>query len=121
MPTADGPPHDFPDQAMREQLRRPRPEREPLIAAAKGSQTNVARQKEVQAVSMTIAEALKAEGEAKGQLDDARVILQALLQKKFGPLPEPVRQRIQAATDLARLHAAAVDVLQLDSLEEFEL
>jgi hypothetical protein len=46
--------------------RRPRPEREPLIAAAQASQTNVARQKEVQAVSMTIAEALKAEGKAEG-------------------------------------------------------
>src|SRR5207248_6188978 len=47
--------------------RRPPPEREELIAAAQASQTNVDRQKEVQAVGMTIAEALKAEGMAEGQ------------------------------------------------------
>jgi hypothetical protein len=41
--------------------RRPRPEREQRIAAAHASQTKVARQKEVQAVAMTIAEALKEE------------------------------------------------------------
>jgi hypothetical protein len=121
--------------------RRPPPEREPLIAAAQASQTNVARQKEVQAVSMTIAEALKAEGKAEGiaegkaegiaegeikgkaegRLDEAREMLQGLLEEKFGPVPEAVRQRIQATTDLARLHAAARRVLHLDSLEQCDL
>jgi hypothetical protein len=54
-------------------------------------------------------------------LDDAREILQDLLEEKFGPVPEDVRQRIQATTDLARLHAAARGVLHLDRLEHFEL
>jgi hypothetical protein len=97
--------------------RRPLPEREPLIAAAQASQTNVARQKEVQTVGMTIADALKAEG----RLDDAWEMLQGLLEEKFGPVPDAVRQRILAATDLARLHAAARGVLHLGSLEEFDL
>jgi hypothetical protein len=133
--------------------RRPPPEREPLIAAAQASQMNVARQKEVQAVGMTIADALKAEGKAEGmaegkaegmaegkaegmaegkakgmaegkaegRLDDAREMLQGLLEEKFGSVPDAVRQRIQAATDLARLHAAARAVLHLDRLEEFDL
>ena len=81
------------------------------------SQTNVARQKEVQTVGMTIAEALKAEG----RLDEAREMLQGLLEEKFGALPEAVRQRIQATTDLARLHAAARGVFHLRTLEEFKL
>lgn len=109
--------------------RRSRAEREPLIAVAQASQTNVVRQKEVQAVGMTIAEALKAEGraegkaegKAEGRLDEAREILQALLEEKFRVLPEAVRQRIQASTDLARLNAAARRVLHLGSLEDFEL
>jgi hypothetical protein len=74
---------------------------------------------------MTIAEALKAEGEAKGEakgrLDDARVMLQGLLEEKFGAVPEAARQRIQATTDLTRLHAAARGVLHLGSLEDFKL
>jgi hypothetical protein len=105
--------------------RRPGPEREQLIAAAQASQTNVERQKEVQAVGMTIAEALKAEGmaegQAKGRLEDAREMLQGLLEEKFGPVPEAIRLRIQATTDLARLHAAARGVLHLGSLEQFDL
>jgi hypothetical protein len=105
--------------------RRPRPEREELIAAAQASQLNVDRQKEVQAVGMTIAEALKAEGmaegQAKGRLEEARDMLLALLEEKFGPVPEPLRQRIGATTDLARLHAAHRRILHLGSLEEFDL
>jgi hypothetical protein len=109
--------------------RRPRPEREQLVATAQASQTNVARKKEVHAVGMTIAEALKAEGmaegeakgKAEGRLEEAREMLQGLLEEKFGPLPDGVRQRIQAATDLARLRAAARGVLHLGRLEEFQL
>jgi hypothetical protein len=109
--------------------RRPRPEHEPLIATAQASQTNVARQKEVQTVTMTIAEALKAEGmaegeakgKAEGRIAEARDVLLALLEEKFGPVPEAIRQRIQATTDLARLHTAHRGVLRLNSLEEFDL
>jgi hypothetical protein len=109
--------------------RRPPPERDQLIAAAQTSQANLARQKEVQAVGMTIAEALraegkaegKAEGEAQGRLDEARELLQGLLEEKFGAVPEPIRQRIQATTDLARLHAAARRVIRLGSLDAFDL
>jgi hypothetical protein len=113
--------------------RRPREDREQLIATAQASQTQAARHKEVQNVGMTIAEALKAEGraegeakgkaegEAQGRLDEARELLQALLEKKFGSVPEAARQRIQATTDLARLNAAALGVLHLGSLEEFRL
>ncbi len=69
---------------------------------------------------MTIAEALKAEGKVEGRLEDAREMLQGLLEEKFGPLPEAVRERVQATTDLGRLHAAARGVLHLGRLADFE-
>jgi hypothetical protein len=73
---------------------------------------------------MTIAEALKvevrAEGKAEGRLEEARGILQACW-RKFGSVPEAVRQRILAATDLAHLNAAVRGVLHLGSLDAFEL
>jgi hypothetical protein len=68
-------------------------------------------------VGKTIAEALKAEG----RLHEAREMLQGLLEEKFGPVPEGIRQRIQAATDLARLHAVARGALHLGGLEQFDL
>ncbi len=119
MPTADDPPHGFPDQLVWALHRRPRPEREELIVAAQASQ------KEVQTVGMTIAEALKAEGmaegEAEGRLAEAREGLLALLEEKFGPVPETIRQRIRASADLTRLRAAHRRVLHLGTLEEFDL
>ena len=76
-------------------------------------------------MTMTIAEALKAEGKvegkAEGRLDAAREMLQGLLEEKFGTVPDAVRQRIQATTDLVRLQAAARAVLRLGSLDEFKL
>jgi hypothetical protein len=113
--------------------RRPRAERAELIAAAQANQTNVARQKEVQTVGMTIAEALKAEGmaegmaqgqalgKAEGRLDEAREMLLGLLEEKFGAVPETLRQRIQATTDLARLRAAHRSIVHLGTLENFDL
>jgi hypothetical protein len=70
---------------------------------------------------MTIADALKAEGKAEGRLDDAREMLQGLLEEKFGSVPDAINLRIQATTDLARLHAAARAVLHLGRLEDFDL
>ena len=72
-------------------------------------------------MSMRIAAALKAEGEAKGRLEEAREMLQCLLEVRFGAVPEAVHQRMSAATDLARLHAAARGVLHLASLDDFAL
>jgi hypothetical protein len=104
---------------------RPRVERQDLVESAQASQTNVARQKEVQGMGMTIAEALreegKVEGEAKGRLEGAREILCYLLETKFGRVPEPHLQRIQATTDLSRLKAAAGSVARLTSVDELQL
>jgi hypothetical protein len=48
-------------------------------------------------------------------------MLRRQLSQKFGPLPEVIIQRIEAATDLAQLYAAADQVLQMQSLDELKL
>jgi hypothetical protein len=101
--------------------RRPREERDRLVEIAQASQSNVARQKEIQTVSQTIAESLIAEGEVKGRLGEVREMLVGLLEDKFGALPESVLQRIGATTDLARLKTATRRVSHLASLEELQL
>lgn len=109
--------------------RRPNEERAGLIESAKASQSNALVQQEVQSMGQTIAEALIAEGEAKGiekgeakgRLTTEREWLQAALEAKFGPVPDVIRKQIQSATDHDRLRTAFLRVQQLGSLEEFEL
>jgi hypothetical protein len=113
--------------------RRPRKEGEALLAAARTTQINVDRQKEVGLMGQTIAEAMweegrlkgrsegLSEGEAKGELGASRRILCRLLTTRFGLLPEGVVQGIESCTDLDRLTAAAQQVLSLDKLEDLQL
>ena len=63
----------------------------------------------------------KAEGLAEGQLREARTLLRDLLTDRFAPLPEALSQRIEAATDLLRLRAAARQVLRLGRLDDLDL
>ena len=63
----------------------------------------------------------EAKGKAEGRLEEARELLQGLLEEKFGSVPEGIRQRIEAMTDLARLNAAARGVIHLGTLDEFQL
>lgn len=60
----------------------------------------------------------KAEGEAKGQLLMARANLRALVENRFGAIPEALAQRIEATADLDRLQAALVQVLHVQSADE---
>ena len=105
--------------------RRPRPERQSLLALAQQAQTNVERQKEVTLMGQTIAEEIWEEGRLKGrtegEVNASRRLLRQLLIKRFGALPEAVTQRIDACTDLNQLSAAAEQVLSLDKLEDLRL
>jgi hypothetical protein len=105
--------------------RRPPEERDLLVESARASQTNVARQREVQAMSQTIAQSLraegKAEGKAEGQLQEARRILQDLLTQKFRKLPEALLARIDETSDVERLHIAIQGVLRMETLDELQL
>ncbi len=109
--------------------RRPPAERAGLAAAAEASQTDLSRRQEVQVMANTIAEALleegmakgREEGMAKGALLEARELLRGLLEERFGALPEALRQRIEGATDLARLRAACRQSLHLTKVDELVL
>jgi len=117
--------------------RRPRDERQALLAAAQAVQVNVERQKEIGLMGQTIAESIWEEGwlkgeeagrlkgeeagRLKGEEAGARRVLQRVLSARFGPLPEDVVRRIEACTDLARLTAAAEQVLGLEAPEDLQL
>ncbi len=81
--------------------------------------------KEVRAVAMTWSEKLeekgRTEGIAQGAQRGARQILLVLLGKRFGPLPENVRRRVETINSLDRLTELAERVLSAHSLEEMGL
>jgi hypothetical protein len=58
---------------------------------------------------------------AEGQLEARRDDLVALLEKRFGSLPQDLLERIQASTDEIRLKTALQQVLDIHSLEELQL
>jgi hypothetical protein len=88
-----------------------------LVESVRASQSNVARQTEVQTMGQTIAQSLIAEG----RLEMAREFLRDLLEEKFSPLPESVLERIRSETDPTRLKAAGRRVRQISSLDEFQI
>jgi hypothetical protein len=94
-------------------------ERDVLVQIAR--ETNPTRQEEVQVMAQTIAEAWMEEGMAKGELRNARTLLRELLEYHFDPLPEALIQRINATTDIDRLHAAFRQALALEKLEDLRL
>jgi hypothetical protein len=112
--------------------RRAPQEQTALLAVAEASQTELVRRQEVRVMGQTIAEALleegrskgkaegRAEGKAEGVLLATRANLRRLLEKRFGPLPSLLIQRLEATTDIDRLQAAfdqAVDLGKLDDLK----
>jgi hypothetical protein len=72
---------------------------------------------EVRAMKMTWSETQQAVGRAQG----AHQVLLYLLANQFGPLPEKVRQQVEAISSLDRLNKLAVRVLSAHSLEEMGL
>jgi hypothetical protein len=81
--------------------------------------------REVRAVAMTWSETQQAkgreEGRAEGMQGGARQLLLHQLGKRFGPLPENVRRRVETITSLDRLTELAERVLSARSLEEMGL
>jgi hypothetical protein len=72
-------------------------------------------------IESTVANEFIALGKSKGALENCRAILRDLLEDRFGPLPEALRQRIEAATDLERLRAVVRQVHSLQSLDQLQL
>ncbi|MBO0867933.1 MAG: Rpn family recombination-promoting nuclease/putative transposase [Micromonosporaceae bacterium] len=72
---------------------------------------------EAEEAYVTIAEMLRAEGEARGEARGRAEALMQLLALKFGPLPQPALDRLRAApTD--QLEAWTARVLTADTLEQ---
>src|SRR5262249_31386538 len=109
--------------------RRSGQERALLLETAASSQAEIARQKEIQAMSNAIGqtweEELLARGEARGrtqgELLAIREALRSLLEDRFNLLPEVVVRQIEAAEDPAKLKAALRQVSKLNSLDELKL
>ncbi|HEV7504611.1 MAG TPA: DUF4351 domain-containing protein [Thermoanaerobaculia bacterium] len=76
---------------------------------------------EVQAMAMTWSETLVAKGQVEGRTQGAHLLLLHLLGKRFGPLPEEVRQRVETITSLNRLTKLAERVHSAHSLKEMGL
>ena len=72
-------------------------------------------------MAQTIAEALMQQGEERAQLRSARKAVQDVLEERFGSVPEEVKQRIAAATDLERLWKAHRQAVKIDAPDSIEL
>jgi hypothetical protein len=113
--------------------RRPGPERQTLLAAARATQAEVNRQKEVGLMGQTIAESIWEEGRLKGQsegevkgelmgeLKALRRTLRQLLAERFGDVPQGVLQRIESINDVDRLTAAVIQVLHVATPEDLQV
>jgi hypothetical protein len=93
---------------------RPNSEQQALHEVAEASQTDSARRREIQQMGQTIAEAM----EARGAIKESRNNLRALLESKFGTLPEPLIQQLDGTDDLAKLRAAFQRALSIDKLDD---
>jgi uncharacterized protein DUF4351 len=72
---------------------------------------------EVRAMAMTWSETQKSMGRKEGM----EQVLLHLLNKRFGPLPESVRRKVETINSLDRLTELAERVLSAHSLEEMGL
>ncbi len=62
-----------------------------------------------------------AEGDTRGALRTRREDLRMLLEERFGPLPQPLLERIEGADDLNRLQAALRQVVHIQALDDLQL
>ena len=105
--------------------RRPYDERPRLVQVAMEYQPDPNSQNEVQTMSTTLGQTLEELAEQRGieqgRLQNSRQMLCWLLEDRFGPLPEDLRQQIEQIKDLARLERLIRQCPRLDSLDELEL
>jgi hypothetical protein len=68
-------------------------------------------------MGMTTADMLRAEGEARGRVEEAARILMRQLTRRFGPVPDAVRVRIDTAS-LGQLDIWCERVLDAATLDD---
>jgi hypothetical protein len=101
--------------------RRPPEEKDDWQQTVLTSQENAVHNEEVHAVSEVAWKTMEDVVEERGELKGRRNALKEVLEEKFGPLPEPLIQRIDTTADLDRLRAAARQVLHISALDELAL
>ena len=105
--------------------RRPKEERQDLTALAAASHEDVIVRREVEQMSQMLGQTWEEEvmsrGMQRGAVLTRREDLRALLENRFGPLPEGVTRRIEQTEDVERLKACFLQVLQMKSLDELPL
>jgi hypothetical protein len=113
-------------------FRRPKPEHAQILASVRGCMANAELQREVEIMSEQMQQNWEQEllargftsgqqaGARQGELKTYRKVLRKALEKRFGPLPEAVSQRIEAA-DLPALEAAYDREDTIQSLDELAL
>jgi hypothetical protein len=72
---------------------------------------------EVRQMGQTIAEALIDEG----RLLQGRTLLRLLLEKKVGPLPEPILQQLEAIQDIDRISQLVLQADTVNTREDLHL
>jgi hypothetical protein len=101
--------------------RRPEPERAHLFEASQTAQTDQKRKEDIEKMGKQIQGTLADIAMAKAELLLSRRMLKRLLEKRFGPLPEELLERIDNCQDLARLEAAVVEGWNLEKMGDLRL
>jgi len=105
--------------------RRPKEERERLYTEGLKNYQNAAFLQEVKAMAeaevKTWEEELTEIIRSRTELQTTRKILRSLLEKRFGPLPQPWTQRIESTSDLNRLTDAIAEVGSIQTLDDLKL
>lgn len=81
--------------------------------------------KEIREMQMSWSQELvakgRAEGWAAGQADGTRGAIVLLWEKRFGPIPDAVRKRLEAITELERLHEILEQLFAARSADDLDL
>jgi hypothetical protein len=101
--------------------RRPSGEQSEILETAQNSQEDVGHREEIERLGKMIGQSWEQELLARGQILAQRKDLQALLEERFGAVPEAVAARIEAADDPDRLRNALRRAIRIASPEELEL
>jgi hypothetical protein len=100
--------------------RRPDEEQAAVQRLAEESQTQTAIRKEVETMSQAVKKTWEQSMLEKGELRGQRKTIRRQLEKRFGPLPDPIAERLEAITDPACLEGLELQVLHVQSLDELQ-
>lgn len=112
--------------------RRPKAEQDRIATVARASQSDRVHQEEAETMAkglglsweqeekIRLAECAR-QSARQAELRTRKEVLRALLEKRFGTLPDVVLQRIESATDAERLQSGILQVLEINAPEELEL